>query len=291
MHGMPKPAPHRHTRGRRLGAVMLLASSLVLLLPSAHAGTPMPTEPLWEIGAVGVAVSQQAWPGATEEVRRVLALPYVLYRGPLLRIDRGSAGLRALRQGNFELDIGVAGAFGSASKDTVARRGMPRLGTLVEFGPRGIWDLGSAPGGGRWRAELPLRGVFDLDDRLAGRGWAVEPELQYRHDGIAGWRLSASAGALLGDRRLNGTFYDVGTPYATASRPAYEAQGGLVSWRLGLTASHRLSPEWRVFGFGRLDLVAGAANGDSPLVSRQTGFTGGIGLQWTWMQSSQPAAD
>ncbi len=270
---------------------MFLASSLALFLPGADAQTPAKAEPLWEIGAVGVAVSQQAWPGAAEDVQRVLALPYVLYRGPLLRIDRGSAGLRALRQGNFELDIGVAGAFGSASKDTVARQGMPRLGTLVEFGPRGIWELGSAPGGGRWRAELPLRGVFDLDDRLAGRGWALEPELQYRHDGVAGWRLSASAGALLGDRRLNGTFYDVGAPYATAARPAYESQGGLVSWRLGVTASHRLSPEWRIFGFGRVDLVSGAANVDSPLVSRQTGFTGGIGLQWTWMQSSQPAAD
>jgi outer membrane scaffolding protein for murein synthesis (MipA/OmpV family) len=291
MQGMPKPAPHRLHRGRRFGGVTLLSASLVILLPSAHADKPAPTEPLWEIGAVGVAVSQQAWPGAAEEVQRVLALPYVLYRGPLLRIDRGSAGLRALRRGNFELDIGVAGAFGSASKETQERQGMPRLGTLVEFGPRGIWELGSAPGGGRWRAELPLRGVFDLHDRLASRGWALEPELQYRHDGIAGWRLNASAGALLGDRRLNGTFYDVGTAYATTSRAAYEARGGLISWRLGLTASHRLSPEWRVFGFGRIDLVSGAANADSPLVTRQTGFTGGVGLQWTWMQSSQPASD
>ena len=270
---------------------MLLAPILLAHLPGASADRPASTEPLWEIGAVGVAVTQQAWPGAAEEVQRVLALPYVLYRGPVLRIDRGAAGLRALRQGNFELDIGVAGAFGSASKDTAARQGMPRLGTLVEFGPRGTWELGSAPGGGRWRAELPLRGVLDLDDRLAGRGWALEPEVQYRHEGLAGWRLTASAGALLGDRRLNGTFYDVGAPYATASRPAYEARGGLISWRLGLTASHRLSPQWRVFGFGRVDLVSGAANADSPLVSRQTGFTGGIGLQWTWMQSSQPAAD
>lgn len=250
-----------------------------------------PAEPLWEIGAVAFGVSQQAWPGASEGLRRGLALPYVLYRGPVLRVDRGSVGVRAVRQDGFELDVGFAGAFGSGSNETEARRGMPRLGTLVEFGPRGRWELGSAPGGGRWHAELPLRGVFDLDDRLAGRGWALEPEVQYRHDGVGGWRLSASAGALLGDRRLNGTFYDVAAPYATATRPAYEARAGLISWRLGLTASYRLSPDWRVFGFGRMDLVSGAANADSPLVSRSAGFTGGIGLQWTWMRSSQPAAD
>jgi outer membrane scaffolding protein for murein synthesis (MipA/OmpV family) len=279
--------------GARVGspARTLALAGAALLGAAAQAQGLKPVEPLWEVGAVGFGVSQQAWPGAAEDVRRALAVPYVLYRGPVLRIDRGSAGLRAVRRDDFELDIGVAGAFGSGSKDTAARQGMPRLGTLVEFGPRGIWQLGAAPGGGRWRAELPLRGVFDTDDRLAGRGWALEPELQYRHDGLAGWRLSASVGALLGDRRLNGTFYDVGSAYATAARPAYEARAGLIAWRLGLTASHRLSPEWRVFGFGRFDLVSGAANADSPLVSRQTGFTGGIGLQWTWMQSSQPAAD
>jgi len=288
---MTQPAKQGHTRARRLGSAMLLAPIMVAPLPGSGAEPSKATERLWEVGAVGVAVTQQAWPGAAEEVRRAVALPYVLYRGPVLRIDRGSAGLRAIRQDNFELDIGVAGAFGSASKDTVARQGMPRLGTLVEFGPRGIWQLGAAPSGGRWRAELPLRGVFDLDDRLTGRGWALEPELQYQHDGVAGWRLSASVGALLGDRRLNGTFYDVGSTHASAARPAYEARAGLIAWRLGMTASHRLSPEWRVFGFGRFDLMSGAANSDSPLVSRPVGFTGGIGLQWTWMQSSQPAAD
>lgn len=284
------PSPRPGLRAGRPARALAVAGAALLGL-TAQAQGLKPVEPLWEVGAVGFGVSQQAWPGADEDVRRALAVPYVLYRGPVLRIDRGSAGLRAVRQDNFELDIGVAGAFGSGSKDTAARQGMPRLGTLVEFGPRGIWQLGAAPGGGRWRAELPLRGVIDLDDRLAGRGWALEPELQYRHDGLAGWRLSASVGALLGDRRLNGTFYDVGSAYATATRPAYEARAGLIAWRLGLTASHRLSPEWRVFGFGRFDLVSGAANADSPLVSRQTGFTGGIGLQWTWMQSSQPAVD
>ena len=38
---------------------------------------------------------------------------------------------------------------------------MPDLGTLVEFGPRVKWNLGSGPGNGRWRAELAVRGVFD----------------------------------------------------------------------------------------------------------------------------------
>jgi hypothetical protein len=214
-----------------------------------------------------------------------------LYRGPWLRIDRGAFGLRAVKKSDFELDIGFSGSLGARSKDAPARLGMPELGTLVEFGPRGRWDLGAAPAGGQWRLELPLRGVFDVSDRFASRGLALEPEIQWNHSGLAGWRLTASAGALLGDRQLAGTFYDVAPAYATALRPAYDAKAGLIAWRLGLTASHRLTRDWRVFGFGRLDSVAGAANADSPLVSRTTGYSAGIGLQWTWMRSERAAAD
>jgi outer membrane scaffolding protein for murein synthesis (MipA/OmpV family) len=246
---------------------------------------------LWEVGGVAFGLTQQAWPGASEDVRRAIALPYMLYRGPWLRIDRGAFGVRALKQSGFELDVGFSGSLGARSKDAPARLGMPELGTLVEFGPRGRWDLGAAPAGGQWRLELPLRGVFDVSDRFASRGLALEPEIQWNHSGLAGWRLTASAGALLGDRQLAGTFYDVAPAYATALRPAYDAKAGLIAWRLGLTASHRLTRDWRVFGFGRLDSVAGAANADSPLVSRTTGYSAGVGLQWTWMRSERAAAD
>lgn len=286
---------HLHHTAHKFLQVALLAAGLLAGNASAQSTTPAaPTtapDPLWEVGGVAFGLTQQAWPGASEDVRRAIALPYVLYRGPWLRIDRGALGLRAVKQAGFELDIGFSGSLGSSAKDTQARRGMPELGTLVEFGPRGRWDLGSAPGGGQWRLELPLRGVFDVSDRFASRGVALEPEIQWNHSGLAGWRLTASAGALLGDRQLAGTFYDVAPAYATALRPAYDAKAGLIAWRLGLTASHRLTRDWRVFGFGRLDSVAGAANADSPLVSRTTGVSAGVGLQWTWMRSERPAAD
>lgn len=267
--------------------------ALAVLPTAIHASetAPAPALPLWEIGGVAFGVSQQAWPGSSETVRQGLALPYLLYRGPWLRVDRSSFGLRAVRTSRFELDIGASGSFGTSGSDTQARRGMQNLGTRVEFGPRGKWQLGPAPGGGRWQAELPLRGVFDLSDRLASRGLAIEPEISYRLDDLAGWRLSAGLSALWGDRRLTGTFYDVDAAYATPTRPAYQAQAGLIAWRLGLTATYRLSPDWRVFGFGRLDSVAGAANEDSPLVSQRTGFTGGVGLLWTWKQSARPGSD
>lgn len=261
---------------------------------AATAATAQPSEPLWEIGGGALAVSQQAYPGSDQQLRRGIALPYLLYRGETLRVDRGGAGLRAVKQPAFELDIGAAGAFGARSDDIEARRGMPDLGTLVEFGPRLTWHLDGgtpAPGAGRWRIELPLRGVFDLDDDLRHRGLSFEPELQYARRSSGGWSYGASIGLVFADRRLARTFYAVDDAFATAERPAYEAHAGLLATRLGLTVSRLLGPDWRLFGFARLDSVAGAANRASPLVRRSTGATLGVGVAWTWLRSERAAAD
>ena len=146
---------------------------------------------------------------------------------------RDTLGLRAFKSQDLELDIGVAGAFGSRADDIDARRGMPDLGTLVEFGPRLTWKLGEAAGG-RWRVQLPVRGVYDLSDGGAQRGVSFEPELQFERGTASGWRYSTSVSAVFANRKLADTFYGVAPRYATATRPAYQAESGLVAWRYGL---------------------------------------------------------
>jgi MipA family protein len=266
-----------------LGATVLLAS-----MHTAHAqqGADLP---LWELGGVGLGVSQQAYPGSDQQVQRGLLLPYVIYRGEFLRADRDTAGLRAIKTQDFELDIGVAGSFGAGSDKIDARVGMPKLGTLVEFGPRVKWNLGEGPGKGRWGLELPLRGVFDLSDGGKYRGVAFEPELTFSRRSVNGWGYSTSVGAILANRQLADTYYGVAAPFALANRPAYTAKSGLVAWRLGVSASRSITPDWRFFSFARVDSVAGAANEDSPLVKQKTGGSVGIGLTYTWLRSEAKA--
>lgn len=264
--------------------------------PAAQPAAPAGEEggapqPLWEMGVVGLGVSQLAYPGSDQQIRRGLVLPYFIYRGKVLRADRDTAGLRAIKTETFEVDVGFAGSFGSRSDEIDARRGMPDLGTLVEFGPRLRWNLGAGPGGGRWRAVLPLRGVFDLSDRAAHRGMALEPELQFERRSDSGWLYGMSVGAIIADERLASTFYEVRPEFARVDRPAYEAKAGLVSWRLGASIGRKLTPDWRVFGFARVDSVTGAANQDSPLVRRNAGATAGLGLTYTWLRSDAPAND
>lgn len=255
----------------------------------AETAKPDSAKPLWELGAFGFGVSQQAYPGADQNIRRGLVLPFFLYRGEVLRADGETVGVRALKTPTVEVDVGFSGAFGSSSSSIDARRGLPNLGTLVEFGPRVKWNIGPAYGG-KVRANFPLRGVFDLSDSLANRGLAFEPELVYERQ-LDGWQLGTSAGAVFGSRKLADTFYGVAPAFATATRPAYDAKAGLIALRLGASASRSLSPDWRFFSFARIDSVAGAANDDSPLVRRKTGATVGAGLSYTWLRSEQKAAD
>ena len=246
---------------------------------------------LWELGGALIGVSQQAYPGADQQVNRALALPYLIYRGDVLRADRDGAGIRAIKTEQFEIDIGLAGAFGAGSDKIEARRGMRDLGTLIELGPRLKWNLGAAPGGGRWRAELPLRAVFDISDGAARRGVSFEPELVYERQAHGAWRYSTSLSAIVADTKLARTFYEVGSADATAARSAYAAKSGLVAWRLAASATRSLGPDWRLFGFARIDSVAGAANESSPLVRQTTGASVGVGLAYTWLRSQTGARD
>lgn len=271
-------------------------AGIALLLSGAaraqNVDTPAASLPLWELGAFAFGVSQQAYPGSDNQLTRGLVLPYGQYRGRFLRADRETAGLRAVKTPFYEVDVGIAASFGGSSSEIGARRGMPELGTLVEFGPRLKIKLGSWGEGrnaGRWQLELPLRGVFDLTDGAAYRGTSFEPEINFQRRSLAGWGYGVSLGAIVGDRRLNSTFYGVAPVYALADRPAYAAQSGLIAWRLSVSVSRALTPDWRVVGFARVASVAGAANEASPLVRRTTGTTAGLGFSYTWLRSEARA--
>lgn len=269
----------------------------LVLLPglraTAHAdAAPAPPPPSrWEAGAFALAVSQQAYPGADEQLQRGLLLPYLVYRGRWLRSDGDTTGLRALRTPTLEFDLGVSGSFGGGSEEIKARRGMARLGTLVEAGPRLRWNLGPAPLQGRWRATLPVRAVFDLSDALRHRGWAAQPELSYERRARGDWRYSLGLSAIAGDRRLAELYYGVSASQALPDRPAYAARPGLIAWRLQTLFSKPLNSDWRVFGFARLDSVVGAANRASPLVRQTTGASVGLGISYSALRSRESGED
>ena len=130
--------------------------------------------PLWELGLVGIAADQPAYPGSDQNIARVRVLPFGLYRGSLLRVEGSGIGLRAVHTPRFEWDVSGAGAFGSASNKVHAREGMRGIGTLVEIGPALKINLGDLADARRdphlTQLELPVRAVFDVNHGLGHRG-------------------------------------------------------------------------------------------------------------------------
>ena len=267
----------------------LVAGALAAFVSAASAHQA-PALPLWEAGVGGFAVSTPAYPGSSDRSSRLVALPFLIYRGEVLRSDAGGIGARLMHNDRLEFDVGFAGALPARSDSVAARSGMPDLGTLVEFGPRLKLLLANPTPSSRLRLELPLRAVIELRGGARRQGATFEPRLVWdtRESGSA-WGFDASVAAVVGDRTINRYFYEVEPRYATAGRPAYSAGAGLMLVRVGLAASYKMNADVRLFGFVRQESYAGAANRDSPLMQQASGASIGAGFAWTLGRSSSPA--
>jgi outer membrane scaffolding protein for murein synthesis (MipA/OmpV family) len=274
------------------------AAACLLLTAATHASaqSPVPAAlPLWEFGVGAFGLTAPAYPGADDGNNRVLPLPYLLYRGEVLRADQSGIGARLFRSDRLEFDVGLAGALPSDSDDVEIRAGMPDLGALFEFGPRLKIRVADIDRTGRLRAELPLRAVIEARGGLRRQGWTFEPKLAYETRGERGlWSVEGNVSVVFGDKRINRYFYEVQPQYATQSpglsRAAYGADAGLMLTRVGLFATRQLNPDVRLFGFVRFESYAGSANRDSPLHLKDTGTSAGIGFAWTLARSSRRAA-
>jgi outer membrane scaffolding protein for murein synthesis (MipA/OmpV family) len=245
--------------------------------------------PLWEAGVFAGGLSTPAYPASSQRNQRALVLPFFVYRGAVLRADRNGVGARMVHTDRFEFDVGFAASLPASSNDVELRHGMPDLGTLIEFGPRVKVKLAEPAAGQRATFELPLRAVLEINGGTRQVGYAVEPKLAYEWHEAGDWRVKSAVSMVLGDQQLNEYFYGVSSAYATPGRPAFEAQGGLISSRLTVDGSKSLGPDVNLFAFARYDLYDGAANRSSPLFAQNQGTSVGVGLTWTLGRSEARA--
>lgn len=270
----------------------VLAALLPAAFPASVLAQSASAQPLWEAGVFGMSVSQQAYPGSDQQLQRNLLLPYLVYRGDWLRVDRGGIELRKVLGKDVELDLGMSASMGSKTDEIEARHGMPELGTLIELGPRIRWTLSrNAASHSQWRAGLGLRSVLDVNDHWRDKGMVLEPQLAYEQRNASGLQWSVGAGLLLGDDRFADTLYGVAAPYQTAQRSAYAAKGGLIATRLTAYLSQAVTPDLRLSAGLRFDSVDGAANQASPLVRQNAGATAGLWLTYTLARSRALAGE
>lgn len=246
-------------------------------------------KPLWELGAGVAAMTFPAYRGSDETNNFVLPVPLFTYHGDFFKADRHGIRGSFFDTDRLDFTVSLALSLSASSDDIKARSGMPDLDATFEIGPQ--MDITF------WRSEnrarflkllLPMRAAFTLEGPPKDIGWVLHPKLNLDITdlpGLQGWNLGLLAGPLFGDQRQHQYFYGVAPRYATATRPAYEADGGYAGMQY-LAAVTKRFPKFWVGAFIRYDNLAGAVFDDSPLVRQKDYFAAGLALSWVFAESS-----
>jgi outer membrane scaffolding protein for murein synthesis (MipA/OmpV family) len=272
------------TIARLPAAAVALAG--VLTLPVCHAET----RPLWEIGAGLSVLGMPDYRGSDVTNRHVLPIPYLVYRGELLKADQG--GLRGLLYDieRLEVNISLNGTLPAIDGDNPARQGMDELRPTVEVGPTADFHLWrSADRKTKLDLRLPVRTAITVESDPRQIGWLFSPNLILEVKepaGLPGWNLGLQGGPYFNEREYNAYFYSVSPAEATAERPAYAAPGGYSGSQVTLTLTKRFPRYW-VGGYVRYDYLSGAVYEDSPLVETQNAVAAGVGMSWIFGESAR----
>jgi MipA family protein len=263
-----------------------LAGLLALSL-SAHAEL----KPEWELGAGATAFTLPDYRGSDESRAYLLPIPYFVYRGERLRVDRQGARGMLFESDRFELDLSLSAAPPVDSSENRARQGMPDLDTTVEIGPRlNLILMRDRPAERALTLRLPLRAVVATDlSHANGAGWVFYPNLSYDARPVlfgAKWNLGLQAGLLYGSREYHQYFYGVEPQFATPERPAYEARSGYSGAAFGGSLTRRIG-KWWVAGFARYESLKGAVFEGSPLARQDYALTAGVAFAWVFKESSR----
>ncbi len=264
----------------RLSAMLLQALSLIPLCSHAREA------PLWEAGAGMALIDFPDYRGSDERHTYVLPVPYVVYRGEFLQVDRENIRGLFFKSDKAELDVSLNGSVPVKSSDNRAREGMPDLEPTLEIGPSlNLFLLHSKARQTNLDLRLPLRPVFDIDAEY--HGYVFQPQLNLDMKDIAGhvgWNLGLAAGPIFADQRYHQRLYGVDPVDATAARPAYTAHGGYAGSQF-ISALSKRFPHYWVGGFVKWDSLHGAVFEDSPLVKTKQNFTAGIAVSWIFAES------
>ena len=213
-------------------------------------------KPLWEAGVGMSALAFPDYRGSDESSLYAIPFPYLVYRGTFLKADRDGIRGTFFDSEHVELNVSVGASLPVNSDESEARAGMPDLQPTVELGPSLEFRL--------WRSadrrvqldlRLPLRAALTVAGGMDDVGWVFSPRVNLDladPAGLAGWRLGLLAGPMYGSERNHDYFYSVAPQYATAERPAFDAEGGYAGTQF-LAALSKRYPKYWVGAFARWD--------------------------------------
>ena len=274
-------------------AVRVRLRALAILATIAACGTsysaPAEEFPLWEVGAGAALLNFPDYRGSDERRTYLLPVPYVIYRGETLKVDRQRVRGLLFSGPAAELDVSVSGSVPVRSRDNKARQGMPDLDPTLEIGPSVNVSL-HRTAKSSLELRVPVRGIVASDFKdVSYQGIVFHPHINLDLKDVfpgPGWNLGLLAGPVFADRRYHKYFYGVAPKFATPGRPAYEAKGGYSGLQFIGSVSKRFENYW-VGGFIKADSLHGAAFENSPLVKQKYALAGGIAVAYIFGKSTQ----
>lgn len=245
----------------------------------ANAATPLPK---WEAG-VGIAAARLAdYRGSEHGHAYTLPIPYIIYRGKRLQLDRDQNRFRLFRNNTFSIDWSAAITQPVKSDDSPRRQHMPDLEPSLEWGPQLRAEIDK-----HWTFLTRLHVVSTHENgRLNDHGIILTPSLAWEIP--IGQRLTfgAKLSAPIANGRNHDYYYGVDPEYATQDRPVYHATGGSSGVNAIVTLSERRRHVWYGIFFSQ-HFLEGSTIEDSPLIDDKTSWSAGFAATWLILQSNE----
>ena len=245
-------------------------------------------KPKLELGIGLASIYFPAYLGSKDDQHHLLPLPYFIYRGDHLKINRNGLRSRLFSSKNIQLDLSMNAATPVLSDDIEKRQGMPDLDPVIEIGSALKWYLGMDKLENRWLLKMPLRAVIATDFKQVDHvGWRFTPTFNITpsHQ-FSGWATALNLGIDFADNQYHHYYYGVSPEHENNTRKRYNGKAGYGGVHLLASASKRYKKLW-VGSFLKYNYLKGAVFEESPLFESNQGWTAGIGIAWVFHQSKE----
>ena len=225
---------------------------------------------------LGMAIGSQYladYRGSDEYNAKAIPVPFFVYRGERIKIDRKGVRGELLSTPWWEVNVSGEVSLSGGAKDNEARLGMPELDSTFELGPSLNFNLSGNSFDEGWMLRLPLRAVISFStEGMDYIGSIFNPKFTYiREDIYKGWRFSTNIGALYGSDDYHDYYYSVEPRFVQSGRSAFNAESGFSGYYLKTSLGKR-SGNWRYGLSVRYDNIGDASFADSPLVKSDNYF-------------------
>lgn len=241
------------------------------------------TNKKWEFGlGVGV-VSGPDYRGSDEYRNFISPIPYVVYRGKIIRSDREGIRGNFLRTDRYEFTFSASAAITPDADKNVLREDMPELGSTLELGPSFNINLTGADFSQGWHLQIPWRAVFAIGADESGYiGSVFQPQFVYRNK-ISDWTFIYRAGLAFASDDYHDYYYNIAPEYVTETRSYFNADGGYSGWNNQMAFSRSFNHKGirtRLALFIRYDNIGGTDFTKSSLVVTDHSYRGGLAFIW-----------